>query len=563
MNDLREAVVERLSGIPLGEIREENASLREQLGQLGDSLELMQEGMAELELALEDLNYIRLTANGEREFSREGLNKIVELSRLMYIKNPLIKRQVQVKSLYVWAQGFNVRAKQPEINQVLQAFWDDEKNRAELTSHQARMMKEVDLQVDGNIFFVFFVRPGDGRVRVRSMPVDEVREIVCDPDDAKSPRYYLRTWKETKINEGSGRKNTVQRKAYYPDWQYLPVSKPAKLGNVEIRWDEPVYHIRIGGFSDWKFGLGDVYASIDWARAYKGFLEDWASLTKSLSKIAWKMTTPGGSKAVKAAKAKIATTLGTGGIGETNPSPPAGSTFVGGKDVDLQPMNIRGANVSAEDGRRLLLMAAASAGLPETYYGDVSVGTLATARTMDRPTELMMLERQTFWIDVYRNIIKFVILQSVRFGDLAKVGTVRDKPDGSEIERSITWQDGVNMMLDIDFPPILEHDIQAAVQAVVTALTLNGQDIRLLDEPQGTRLILNALGVDDVDEIMTELFPDETSSVTSSEARVAVILRKVAEAMRPHPPAHPPTPEGASPHLAAQNGGSDAEAEHG
>jgi hypothetical protein len=531
MSDLRDVVVEKLSGIPLEGLRQENQLLRTQVGQLGDTLELMQEGMAELELALEDLNYMRLTANGENEFSRAGLDKIVDLSRLMYIKNPLIKRQVHVKSLYVWAQGINVRAKNPDINSVLQAFWDDEKNRAELTSHQARMLKEADLQVDGNLFFVFFVRPSDGRVRVRSIPVVEIREIVSDPNDAKSPRLYLRSWKETTVNEQTGRKNTVQRRAYYPDWKYTPKSMPAKFGNVDVRWAEPVYHVRIGGFSDWKFGLGEVYAGIDWARAYKGFLEDWASLTKSLSRIAWKMTTPGGKKSIQAAKLKLGSTLGTGT--ETNPAPSTGSTFIGGEGVDLQPMNIRGANVSADDGRRLLLMAAASAGLPETYYGDVSVGTLATAKTMDRPTELMMLERQTMWIDVLRNIFGFVLMWSVKAPDstLNGLGKLLETDDGPEIERKIIWNDNVNTMLDIDFPPILEHDMQAAVQAVVTALTLNGQDIRLLDEAQGTRLILNALGVDDVDEIMTELFPDETGSVTS-ESRVAVIVQKIAEVLR-------------------------------
>lgn len=534
MNDLREKVIETLSGIPLGDMRQENAALREQVGQLDNTLELMQEGMAELELALEDLNYIRMSADSENEFSRTGLDKIVDLSRLMYIKNPLIKRQVQVKSLYVWAQGINVRAKNNEINVVLQAFWDDDKNRVELTGHQARMLKEVDLEVDGNLFFVFFIRPSDGRVRVRSIPIKEVREIVSDPNDAKSPRYYLRVWKETKINEITGRKNTVQKKAYYPDWGYIPTNKPPKLGNIEIRWDEPVYHVRIGGFSDWKFGLGEVYAGIDWARAYKGFLEDWASLTKSLSKIAWKMTTPGGKKAVLAAKTKIASTLGSGTSNETNPAPTTGSTFIGGQGVDLQPMNIRGANVSADDGRRLLLMAAAGAGLPETYYGDVSVGTLATAKTMDRPTELMMLERQTMWIDVLRNIFKFVLMWAVKAtdGPLRGIGRIDEIESSEEIERKLVWADGINTMLDIDFPPILEHDMQAAVQAVVTALTLNGQDIRLLDDAQGTRLILNALGVDDVDEIMTELFPDETSSVASSEARTNAILQKVAEVLR-------------------------------
>lgn len=535
MSDLREKVIETLSGVPLGDMRQENATLREQVSQLDDTLDLMQEGMAELELALEDLNYIRMSADSENEFSRTGLDKIVDLSRLMYIKNPLIKRQVQVKCLYVWAQGINVRAKNAEINKALQAFWDDEKNRVELTGHQARMLKEVDLQVDGNLFVVFFVRPSDGRVRVRSIPIKEVSEIISDPNDAKSPRYYLRSWKETTINEQTGRKNTTVRKAYYPDWEYTPKVRPAKFGSVEIRWNEPVYHVRIGGFSDWKFGLGEVYAGIDWARAYKGFLEDWASLTKSLSKIAWKMTTPGGKKAVLAAKAKISTTLGSGSnSGETNPAPTSGSTFIGSPGVDLQPMNIRGANVNASDGRRLLLMAAASAGLPETYYGDVSVGTLATAKTMDRPTELMMLERQTMWIDVFRNIFNFVLMWSVKApsGSLHSLGTVEDIADGSEFERKLTWNAGIKPLLDIDFPPILEHDMQAAVQAVVTALTLNGQDIRLLDEPQGTRLILNALGVDDVDEIMTEMFPDETGSVTSSEARIGVVIRKIVEALR-------------------------------
>jgi hypothetical protein len=347
----------------------------------------------------------------------------------------------------------------------------------------------------------------------------------------------LRRWKETTLNPQTGRKNSTQRQAYYPDWKYTPVSKPPRFGNVEVRWNEPVYHARIGGFSDWKFGLGEVYAGIDWARAYKGFLEDWASLTKSLSKIAWKMTTPGGKKGVAAAKLKIGSSLGSNGI-EGNPAPTAGSTFIGGEGVDLNPMNIRGANVSAEDGRRLLLMAAASAGLPETYYGDVSVGTLATAKTMDRPTELMMVERQTMWIDILRNIIGFVLAWAVEApnGALRTLGNVLTAVDDAEIDKAVVWGDGVNSSLDIDFPPILEHDIQAAVQAVVTALTLNGQDIRLLDAPQGTRLLLNALGVDDVDDIMTAMFPDETASVSRdqspSEARVMVLLKKVAESLR-------------------------------
>ena len=36
--------------------------------------------------------------------------------------------------------------------------------------------------------------------------------------------------------------------------------------------------------------MGDVYAAMPWARAYKGFLTDWARLVKALSKFAWRLT---------------------------------------------------------------------------------------------------------------------------------------------------------------------------------------------------------------------------------------------------------------------------------
>jgi hypothetical protein len=516
------------------ELRGEISVLQEQVQQRDASLELMQESVADLELALEDVNWMRLTSEGNNEFSREGLRKITELARMMYMKNPLVKRSVLVKALYVWAQGITVRAKHTEINQVLQDFWDDKKNRAELTGHRARFLKEIDLEVSGNLFFVFFPRPSDGRVRIRTIPEGEIAEIICNPEDAKSPWFYKRSWRESKLNPASGRMNKVNKTAYYPDWELNPDTQPEKIGNWPVMWNSPVYHVKTGGFSGWKFGVSEIYASIDWARAYKEFLEDWASLTRSYSRFAWRLTTKGGAKGVAAAKLKLNSTLGNAGTGtETNPAPATGSTFIGGEGVDMQPMQLRGANVAAEDGRRMLLMVAASAGLPETYFGDVSVGTLATAKTMDRPTELMMKERQTFWVDVLRDIIGYVLFWAVKAvdGPLKELGSIEKDEDGDE---RLIWNKGVKPSLDLDFPPILEHDVQAAVQAVVTALTLNGQQITLLDEPTATRMILNALAEDDVDEIMTQLFPDETASVAdeaSSVTRVAAAFAKLKEAI--------------------------------
>lgn len=525
--------------------------LNEALTQSEFNNEILQERMADLELALEDANYMRLMFEGEHEFTREGLKKIVDLARMMFIKNPLIKRGVMVKALYIWAQGVNVKYKNPELNKVLQAFWDDAKNQVELTGHQAQMLKQIDYEVVSNIFFVFFTRPSDGRVRVRSLPFEEITEIICDPNDSKSPWFYVRQWTEKKLSATSGRYNTTKRKAYYPDWNYNPKTKTPKIGSVEVMWDTPVYHVKSGGMSGWKFGVSQVYAAIDWARAYKEFLEDVASLMRAYSKFAWKRITKGGKKAIAAERAKMASTLMSGGGStETNPAPVTGAMAILGEGTDLQPMQVRGASISPDDGRRLMLMVAAAVGLPETYWGDVSVGTFATAKTMDRPTELAMKEGQTTWTDILRNIFNFVLLQAMKAtSPIAKIkplGKVEKLEDDGIIEEKIVWKDPLTGMLDIDFPPILEKDVQSAVQSIVTALTLNGQQLTLLDEQTATRLILKAIAEDDVDEIMAGLFPegeDGDSALTpspspagrgepTSQAVVKEAARKLLEAIK-------------------------------
>jgi hypothetical protein len=184
----------------------------------------------------------------------------------------------------------------------------------------------------------------------------------------------------------------------------------------------------------------------------------------------------------------------------------------------------------------LLLMVAAAVNLTEPYFGDVSVGSLATAKSMDRPTELNMRERQMLWTDILRDIFRFVIMQAVKAtgGELRQIARIEIVDDGDEQEERIAWNEGVNLQMDIDFPPILERDVQTGVQAVITALTLNGQTLQLLDEQIATRLILKAMGEDDVDEIMSELFPDETTSVaneTISDVRTKTAARKLAEAI--------------------------------
>lgn len=473
----------------------------------------LSERLAALELALDTLDWRWLSQQAQQEFSRPGLRDITDLARVMYLKNPLIKRGVEVQRLYVWGQDVNIRAKDTDINAVLTAFDDDTANQTEFTSHAARMQKEIELQTDGNLFLVFFVNQVTGRVRMRSIVFDEIEDVIRDPEDAKTPWYYKRLWKEQQFDTTTGVTKTQQRTAYYPDWRYNPAVKPSTIGAWPVMWNAPVFHIKVGGFSNWAFGLSEIYAAIDWARAYKEFLEDWASIVRAYRRFAFQLTTDGGKQGIAAAKAKLATTMGSSGTSsmETNPPAVAGSTFVANPNTRMEPIRTAGATVSADDGRRMMLMVAAAAGLPETFYGDVSTGAHATAKTMDRPTELKMVDRQTFWADILKAIYAYVLFWSVKAtnGPLRAFGQIAHEVEGDLILEHVEWNEGVDSGIDIDFAPILQQDVEAAVNAIVNAGTLSGrQPAGTISLPDLTRMLLVALGQDDVDEMVERLFPN-------------------------------------------------------
>ncbi len=491
----------------------------------------LRERLAELELALEDADWTRLSFETGREFSREGLQRIISLSRLFFLKNPLINRAVSLQAMYVWGQGVSIQAGHPDVDAVVQAFLDDPKNQVELTGHQARVMKEQDLQVEGNLFFVLFSNQITGRTRIRTIPVDEIQEIFSNPEDAKEPWYYKRQRTSTRLDAASGAAiPSASNITWHPDWRYQPTGQGERLetiGSHPVVWDQPVYHVRVGGLSSMRFGVPETYSGLDWARAYKEFLEDWATIVRAYSRFAFQLTTKGGKKGLAAAKAKLGTGVGTAS-GETNPPPVAGSIFAAGEGQKLDPIRTAGATTKAEDGRRMLLMVAAATGLPETFFGDVSVGTLATANSLDRPTELKFRDRQTLWEDIHQDILQYVIdrVAAAPGGNLRGTWEINPERDERRMVLEIDPETGepIDRHIDIDFPPVLEHNKKEDVAAIATAAPLLAQ---APNAPAAvkvvSRLLLNALGEDDVDELLDDLFPEDEEGNVNTEAEEAFI----------------------------------------
>jgi hypothetical protein len=480
------------------------SDLRETYRQERDTNALLVERLAELEFALEDANYMRLAAEGSRDFSRDGLRRISRQARIYWIKNPLILRGVKLKTSFVFGQGLNLQAKDPTVNEVVQAFWMDPANQACLTSQQALIEQEDNLQLEANAFFALFTHPATGRVRVRSLPFDEIEETISDPEDALTVWYYRRDFTRKVFDLAAGTHREEPATEYHPDWRYRPAAKPDTIGGKTVRWDAPVYHVAVNRLPGMRWGVSEVYAALDWARSYKEFLENWASIVAAYARFAWQAKTKGGASAVAAVKSRLQVTSNGNGAGaDTNPPPATASTFVSNNGVSLEPVRTAGATTSAEDGRRLLLMVCAALGVYEHYLGDPATGNLATAKAMERPMELMFLTRRMLWADVLTAILMYAVEQAA----LAPGGALSGTLTTNEYGEPVVDLGDLDTHIAIEFPPLLDKDTEASVRAIISAATLDGKSPQGLDLKTTTQMLLQVLGRDDVDELIEQLFP--------------------------------------------------------
>lgn len=497
------------------------------------------ERIAELEFASEDIGWIDLGSAGEGfEFSRNFVQSIVRTARLTWLKNPIVQRGVNVKADYIFGRQVNIHAPDEAVNEVIQAFLNDTHNQTEFTAQAARIQKERELQTDGNIFFVLIPHLRTGKVRIRTIDVEEITDIITDPNDRKASWYYKREYNEQTFNYATGANESRKKTVYYRDWRNVPTIPRTVIGDAPVISGQYIYHIKVGGFSNWKFGISEIYSALDWTKAYKVFLENWSTIVAAYARFAFKVTTTGGKPGVDQAVKRLSTTQTTT-QSESNPKPTTGSSFVRQAGTDIDPIRTAGATTSAEDGRRLLLMVCAAFGLPETFFGDVSVGTLATAKSLDRPTELMISNRQTLWTDIYNDILQFVLYYAVSAidGPLRSFGDVAENEYGETI---VNFDTTIDTHIDIDFPSVVERDPAQTIAALVQGATFDSKTPTIIpDQRLLARIVLSVLGEDNIDQLLETMYnEDGTPKIVNTPA-----VQPGAPAGTPGKPNDPANPD--------------------
>lgn len=466
----------------------------ERANRIEHSLEIAQESIGRLQLALEDVGWTKLGAWGDQEFSRDGLSRSTKLCRVMAAANPLIKRGLSIRHAYVFGGGYEIKAKDKAVNEVVQRIIKDQGNQRAVFGEQACETNERVLGTDGNIFFAAFANPRTGHVQFRTVPFDQIQDIYRNPEDRSEPWLYLREYTEQILKpDGSTEEKTV--KVYHPDIHFQPARRGRNIGGIKIDWNAPIIHQKVNAQEGWKFGLGDAYAALPWARIYRDFLADWATLIKALSQFAFRLSGGNAGSADKL-RQQVARAQAMGA--------PVGQTAVTDAGTNMEAIPKTGATVDSESGKPLAAMVAAALGVPVTMLlsDPGQTGARAVAETLDKPTVAEMEARRAVWKETFFTMVQYAIQWAVRAPQGGLNGTITRDPWSGELDVSTEADDTV----EITWASLKDSSTASKIQAVV-----NADSTGKMPPLVTLRLLLEAMEVPNVEDIVKEfedLFKD-------------------------------------------------------
>lgn len=486
----------------------------------------------DIELALQNVEWRREINLSWLEFSRWGIQQIILISRLYYMKQPLMRRAVDVVAAYVFGRGVEISSTDDDANDVLNEFY--ERNRSTF-GPIARLASQRSLSTDGNIFVAFFSDVNDtGKTAARRIDATEIQEIITDPDDTDKELFFKRVWTARAFDMGTGATQSVTQTCWYPALGFdKPAGAPETIGPNPIRWDTPVLHGKHGAVAKWNFGCPEGYPALEWIKTGSRYMQSCATLAASHAQIAWDVTTKGGQAAIQGTKQQIQTQVnsqpGTQ-IWDTNPTPVNASILVKGSGTEWKMVNSRGQGLDPKEGLTYNVYVGNTFGVPPTWLGDMETANLSTATTLDRPTELGMRSRQMWWEDFDTRVALHVLKVSAgaASGQLREalgarnIGKVvcieapkKTLPNGLRVYDEAAKPKDNEIHVRVTFPAIREGDLPELVIAITDAMTLQnkGGQVTGIDERTGDRLLFEALGVEDPEEILDQMFPSTASGV--------------------------------------------------
>jgi hypothetical protein len=168
--------------------------------------------------------------------------------------------------------------------------------------------------------------------------------------------------------------------------------------------------------------------------------------------------------------------------------------------------------------REFKLMVAMVFGIPESFFSDMNTSNLATATSLDRPTELGFMAKQEEWREDLAIMITYALRMSVTgpSGKLREALNARSIPVTIPITEAtrkrapngtMVYEAASDAAIEVvvNFPTIMESDVPAQVNAIVAAY-MGGEGI---DQKEAIRLLGQQVDIANNEDILEEMYPSE------------------------------------------------------
>ena len=443
--------------------------------------EVLREATQQVEdaLNLEDQGWVNLSQQGVEVIADADRRTMAKEARLYSLRDPLCKRAVALMTDYSFGPGITWNMKDDPAKKLLETFWNAPANKP-LLSPKGQRKSSNSLLVDGETFLAVFLG-AQGQATIRHIDPLEITEFITDSDDKENVRYYKREWSDV---QGKAHTNHYRSPANLKD----EACQNAAGTSIQKDQDAVVYHLAINDIG--QRGNSYLMPVLEWVKLYRKFAASRVAIMLALARFAWKRKIKGGQTAVDTIKAKTHEQVIK-----------AGSDLLENEGVDTQPIKTEsGARNAYEDGRMLKLQIAAGTGWPEQYFGDISIGNLATAKTVELPVQKMCESYQAIWQGAYEDIFQLILTHN---------NIAEDK-----------------QYVDMDFPVISEEMAAAMAQSMGVLCQTFPQ---FTDSQDVQQRALMVLGIQNANEVLEDL-----NKATEGDPGVALAkaLRRIRESLK-------------------------------
>ena len=328
-------------------------------------------------------------------------------ARELVVGNPFIQNGARVRIAHVLGAGTefgcrNRTGKQEakplpaSIQDLIEEPWF----QRYIFGNVSRAENERAAFTDGN--FLFLGRDRDKRGQ--RVQIQEITGYLRNPNNSEEIWAYRRTWnpnpQRTDLipNVTNPGPDTTQRtRWYYTD--IFPREERRPYVKFEGR-DEPAeveYTMLDMGFNrqiGWPLGVPDSLAIIAWSRLYKEFMVNGYVMSRSLARLAFKLTLGG-----KKTKEKAV---------EVSKPGQAGSTFLEGEGNSFTPLSTAGKGYDFSSGDGLARAIAAGLGISVKALLSDPDGTAQTNFMVDSVAKASAAVRRGEWDDYYLRLFKWM-----------------------------------------------------------------------------------------------------------------------------------------------------------